>query len=235
MGARMIIGSGGGGGGSGASRAPVESPDSLQSRQYARILDLVSEGPIEGLVAGAQSVFLDGVAVQNNDGSFNFSGVSFEPRTGTQDQTAIPGFNAVEAEAAVGVEVEYATSVTRTLTNANLTAARVTLGIPQMTSQDAATGDLQGTTVQMAIDLQTDGGGFVPQMIGWDYVPAIYYNLLHYRTPSNASGFSLAVYFDLPEGHDGATSTVSVEYRLVGAPGWTTLLTKTLSAYAGRP
>lgn len=243
MGARMIVGSGGGGGG-GASRAPVESPDSLQSRQYARILDLVSEGPIEGLVAGAQSVFLDGVAVQNSDGSFNFNGVSFEPRAGTQDQTAIPGFNAVEAEVAVGVEVEYASSVTRTLTNPNLTAARVTLGVPQLTSQDPVTGDLHGTTVQLAIDVQTNGGGFVPLVLEQNYEPATYHALLHYRTPSNASGFAIAVRFlgypitvqtgDVPEVVQGGNATVSVEYRLVGAPGWTTLATKTLTydAYA---
>ena len=40
-------------------RTPVESPDSLRSIAYFRILDLVSEGEIGGLVNGLQSIYLD--------------------------------------------------------------------------------------------------------------------------------------------------------------------------------
>ena len=41
-----IIGAGGGGGkgGGGSSRSPKTTPDSLDSRQYAIVLDLISEG-----------------------------------------------------------------------------------------------------------------------------------------------------------------------------------------------
>jgi hypothetical protein len=49
-------GAGGGGGGKGggaqsqpAPRTPVIDPDSLNSKQYAQVLDLISEGEIEGL------------------------------------------------------------------------------------------------------------------------------------------------------------------------------------------
>jgi predicted phage tail protein len=38
--------------GSGAQHTPVESPDNLRSIAYFRILDLVSEGEIAGLVNG---------------------------------------------------------------------------------------------------------------------------------------------------------------------------------------
>ena len=46
-------------GGSSQARKPVEAPDSLHSTDYARILDLISEGEIVGLVNGLQSVFLE--------------------------------------------------------------------------------------------------------------------------------------------------------------------------------
>ncbi|KAG0956556.1 hypothetical protein G6F31_012613 [Rhizopus arrhizus] len=41
------------------SREPVEGPDTLRSRSFARVLDLISEGEIRGLVAGNQSIYLD--------------------------------------------------------------------------------------------------------------------------------------------------------------------------------
>ncbi|MDP1619715.1 MAG: hypothetical protein Q8M12_01815, partial [bacterium] len=67
----VIAGAGGGGGGKGGgsgSRTPVESPDSLRSRQYARVLDAICEGPIVGLVNGLKSIYLNDVPLQNTDG-----------------------------------------------------------------------------------------------------------------------------------------------------------------------
>ena len=52
----------------------------LRSRAYARIMDLVSEGEIEGLVDGAKSIYLDGTPLQNADGSFNFQNVTYDTR-----------------------------------------------------------------------------------------------------------------------------------------------------------
>ena len=57
---KLIIGAGGGGkGGGGSARVAQEAPDSLRSKAYARVVDLISEGEIEGLVDGLQSVYLD--------------------------------------------------------------------------------------------------------------------------------------------------------------------------------
>jgi predicted phage tail protein len=39
-------GGGKGGGGGGSSRTPSTTPDSLDSRQYANVVDLISEGEI---------------------------------------------------------------------------------------------------------------------------------------------------------------------------------------------
>ena len=84
---QLIVGSGGGGkGGGGSARVAQEAPDSLRSKAYARVVDLVCEGEIEGLVGGLKSVYLDDTPIQNSDGSYNFTGVTLEARTGTQQQ-----------------------------------------------------------------------------------------------------------------------------------------------------
>ena len=104
---QLIIGAGGGGkGGGGSARVAQEAPDSLRSKAYARVVDLISEGEIEGLVDGLQSVYLDDTPIQNPDGSTNFSGVTLETRNGSQQQSYVPGFSSVENEVVVGVEVK---------------------------------------------------------------------------------------------------------------------------------
>ena len=55
-------GKGGGGGGGGSARTPTEADDSLQSVQHAKVLDLIAEGPIQGLdnqTYPLNSIFLD--------------------------------------------------------------------------------------------------------------------------------------------------------------------------------
>jgi predicted phage tail protein len=154
-------GGGKGGGGGGSTRAPIESPDSLRSRQYARVVDLVSEGEIEGLVDGLKSVYLDDTPVEAADGTLNFSGVTLITRPGTQSQAYIPGFPAVEAESAVSTEFSYALPVTRSISNVNADAARLTVSVPQLTYQSLVTGDTGPTPVDIAIDVNTAGGGWV--------------------------------------------------------------------------
>ena len=97
---------GGGKGGGGSSRVPVEDPDSLRSIEYAKVIDLVSEGEIGGLVNGLKSVYLDETPIQNQDDSYNFAGVNFIETAGAQDQTSIPGFTGSFAETAVSTEVK---------------------------------------------------------------------------------------------------------------------------------
>jgi predicted phage tail protein len=162
----FITGSGGGGGkgGGGGSRAPQEAPDTLRSIQYARVINLLCEGEIEEIVGGPQGIYVDDTPLANPDGSWNFVGAAIEWRTGTPDQTPIPGFSSTESESAVGVAVTAAQPVVRSLTNPNINAVRVTLGFPQLTVTDTNTGDLNGTSVTLAIDIQYNGGGFV-QMI----------------------------------------------------------------------
>ncbi|MFP3701115.1 hypothetical protein SB758_37165, partial [Burkholderia sp. SIMBA_013] len=66
----------------------MESPDSLHSTAYARVIDLLGEGeiygPVHGLGGALRDVYLNGTPVANADGSLNFSNVSIDFRTGTQ-------------------------------------------------------------------------------------------------------------------------------------------------------
>lgn len=135
----------------------------LRSRAYARTLDAVSEGEIVGLVDGAKSIYLNGTQLQNDDGTFNFENVTFDSRNGTNDQTYIAGIPAVESETGVNVEVTKAADVTRTVTNLDVNAVRITLSLQSLFKQ-ADDGKINGTTVQIQIDVQSNGGGYTPYL-----------------------------------------------------------------------
>jgi len=146
--------------GSSSAKTPTEAPDSLRSISYFRILDLVSEGEIGGLVNGLQSVYLDQTPVANADGSLNFQGVHVDLRTGTQDQSYIPGYSSVENEITVGTELKSDAPWTRALANTELSGIRLTIGVPSLQKTNASNGNIEGYSIQFAIDVQTDGGAF---------------------------------------------------------------------------
>lgn len=163
---KQIRGAGGGGGG-GSSSSPAQqrnaviSPDSLVSRQLARVLDLVSEGEIEGLVAGYQSIYLDGTPLQNSDGSLNFSGFTVETRSGSLSQGYIGGFPASESASSVSVEVRNGTPVVRMVSNPNANALRIAVAVPSLYYQDPTTGDVSGSAINLNIEVQPYLGGWV--------------------------------------------------------------------------
>jgi predicted phage tail protein len=164
---KRIKGFGGGGkGGGGGGRVAQEAPDTLRSIAYANVLDLVCEGEIEGLADGMRSVYFNETPLQNENGSVNFSGASIFAVNGSQAQGHIPGFSAVENELLVATEVTADTPVVRQITNDDVDAVRVRVSLPQLTQQDTTNGDLNGAKVQFAIDIQSNGGGFVPQILG---------------------------------------------------------------------
>lgn len=141
----------------GGGREAVEADDTLRSRAFARVLDLICEGEIEGLVDGAKSIYLDGTRLQASDGTFNFQGVTVDFRPGTQGQTPIDGFPAVESETYLGVKVVKDTPLTRTFTNPNVDAFRVKILLPQLYQQDKKTGDVNGASVRFKIEIQGAG------------------------------------------------------------------------------
>ncbi|MCW2242812.1 TipJ family phage tail tip protein [Azospirillum canadense] len=155
-----VSGSGGGkgGGGGDGGRVAQEDPNTLQSTTVARVIDLLGEGEIDGLVDGARSITLDGTPLITGDGSANFPGVTWTLRTGLPDQPHVEGFTATENEVAVSTEVKHDVPVVRTITNPNADAVRVTIRIPALTRQDVTNGDLHGAEVDIAIEVKPTGG-----------------------------------------------------------------------------
>lgn len=152
-----ILGSGGGGKGGGKSHTPREDKDSLRSKATVRILDLVSEGEIEGLVDGLKTVYLNDTPVQNTNGSFNYD-IVFDERAGLPDQPYMEGFPAVESEHVLNQSVTTSVNGTYTATSADVDAIRVTIQLPQGLSRYTDKGDHLGTSVALAIDRQLGSG-----------------------------------------------------------------------------
>ena len=140
---------------------PVEAPNTLKSTAMARIVDLVSEGEIVGLVDGEKSIFFNETPVANPDGTKNFKNYTIDYRYGTPTQDYIPGFPGVENELLVGVELRKDTPYTRAFTNLNLNAVRVRLSTPALYKVNPDNGDTNGYTVLYAIDVSVDGGPWI--------------------------------------------------------------------------
>lgn len=158
----VIQGSKGGGGGS--AHTPVEQPDDLLSIAKLKMLLAISEGEIQGDLT-AQQIYLNDTQLANEDGTYNFTGVVWDWRRGTQDQTYIQGMPEVDNELSVGVAVTQAIAWTRQFTNLTLDAVRIKLSLP-VQYQYKDNGDMVGTVTQYAIDLSTDGGSWVTVVDG---------------------------------------------------------------------
>ena len=180
---KYIKGSGGGGKKQ-ESRKPIRDPDNLNSRQFATIQDLISEGEIEGFAtaskenltkgttayenASLKDVFLDDTPILNANASssspaetdFNFQDVTFKSKFGTANQTAMSGIPA-ETRSPTGVNVTVTTSapVTRQVTNTDVDAVIITLTWPQI-QIFKDNGDILGDTIDYKIQVQYNGGGF---------------------------------------------------------------------------
>ena len=164
--------------------SPTRAPDTLNSRQFATILDLISEGEIEGFAtpskaeitnktsteyknAALKDIFLNDTPILNANASntnpgtsdFNFQNVGFNFKEGTGNQQHIPGIESSQSTTSVGVTVTTSSPVTRQITNTNVDAAKVTITFPQL-QKATDQGDLLGSSVQLKIQIQYNGGGF---------------------------------------------------------------------------
>ncbi|MFM0595322.1 TipJ family phage tail tip protein [Paraburkholderia dilworthii] len=206
-----IAGSKGGGGGS----TPTESPDSLHSIAYARILDLISVGaPIRGLVNGLQSIYFDGTPLQNSDGSLNFQNVTVDTRPGTPDQSYLPGFPAVESEVAIGVALTSDAAWVHQIENTQLTAVRVRFGLPAFQKSNQSTGDVTGYRVEYAIDLAAVGGSFAQVLAGaFDgKTTSLYERSVRIELPASTAGWVVRVRRLTPNANSSLIAdTINVE------------------------
>ncbi|MEX0445529.1 phage tail protein [Xenorhabdus sp. SGI246] len=153
MGNHLIQGSKGGGR---SPRTPVESPDSLQSTSYAKIILALGEGEFAGGLDGT-NIFLDNTPIIGPNGQANFEGVKWEFRPGTPYQDYIPGMPAVEND--LTVRAELVESWVRSVTNTQLSAVRIRLSWPQLQTQQE-NGDTVGYRINYVIEVATDGGAY---------------------------------------------------------------------------
>ena len=137
-----VLGTGAKGKGSGTNGA-TEAPNTLQSTAIVRIIDILSEGPIGGLVDGAKSIFFNNTPLMASDGSYNFLGVTWEVRLGYPEQDPVAGYPAAEETLQVGVQVQQLRPIIQTITSATANAARVTIRIPALVTQNTSNGNLE--------------------------------------------------------------------------------------------
>ncbi len=139
----------------GSSHTPVEAKETGRSFQILRMLEVISEGEIEGLVDDMKSVYLDKTPLANADGSFNFKNVSVYANAGTQDQDVLREFNSVEKEINVGTKVLKNKPIIKTVTDVNVNRIRMTLGVERLMVQED-NGDTNPTSVSMLVEVLKD-------------------------------------------------------------------------------
>lgn len=179
-----------GAGGSGGGRSPVEAPNSLQSKNILRLIDVLSEGPIEGPVQGLQSVFFNKTPFQNTEGGFNFRGATVDYRLGLPDQTPLPGFPAVEQEVSVGVEVTTLSPLVRSVVSPEADSVRLKMRIPSLSFLDTSTGDTGPTAVSFQIEVQESGGPWSPALLNYSWADIGAANTL---AINNSRGFRITL------------------------------------------
>lgn len=147
--------------GKGGSRTPKESPNTLKSNSTARIIDLVGEGEIGGLINGLQSVYLDETPVQNPDGSFNFDGIRVIERVGTPYQSYVSGFPAAEQEVNVSTEVKNGSPIVRSINSLDVDGVRIKINIPALyktINSGKRAGDIDPWQVSVAVEVKENNG-----------------------------------------------------------------------------
>ena len=149
-----IAGSGGGG-----QKAPSEDSDSLQSRSYVGIVDLLGEGQIGGLVDKDKSLYLNGTPLRSEADEFNFEDVSWDERKGTQNQDYITGFGDIETPFPVGTQLKYNVPSSFIVTNPRVDEVRIILGISALVKTDDD-GDVHGSSVKFEFSMAMNGGRY---------------------------------------------------------------------------
>ncbi|EFR1742118.1 host specificity protein J [Salmonella enterica] len=148
--------------GGGKASTPKLLDDNLKSKQYYRVLDLISEGEIYGPVdqEHLSSFKLNKTPVTESNGNVNVNGISVAWRPGSETQEPINGFSAIEATTIVNTEVTYDTPLVRTITDQDVTRVRFNVGTTGLGEQDTK-GNQKNTSVTMVIESRTGSTGWV--------------------------------------------------------------------------
>ncbi|KAE9640678.1 DUF1983 domain-containing protein [Pseudomonas sp. PB103] len=145
-------------GGSSKPKSPVEASDSLRSTNLAKLLIAVGEGEFDS-VPTDYDIYLDNTPIRDASGNYNFPNVRWDWRSGSVDQTYIPGIPSVENETSLNVELRSDAPWVRSITNTQLSAIRMRFAWPALQRQDDE-GNVGGYRIDFAIDLATDGGAY---------------------------------------------------------------------------
>lgn len=164
MGAAQKLDIHGAKGGESKPKSPVEAPDSLRSTNVAKILIAVGEGEFDGTPT-ARDIYLDNTPIKDASGNFNFTNVKWEWRPGSVEQTYIPGIPSVDNETSLNIELRSGAPWVQSLTNLQLSAARIRVATPRLASQDAE-GNINGYRIEYAVDVATDGGAYQQVLLG---------------------------------------------------------------------
>lgn len=142
--------------GGGKAKTPVLLNDNLYHKQFYRVLDILSEGPIYGPVnqkAPLNDVMLNDTPVTDANGNTSIPGISVAWRNGTADQSPINGFNAIESTVIVNTKVTHDTPIIRTVSDPNVTRVRLNLGVDALVQSDEK-GNQYNTSVMLMVDVK---------------------------------------------------------------------------------
>ncbi|MBZ9352452.1 DUF1983 domain-containing protein [Escherichia coli] len=142
--------------GGGKAKTPTLINDNLYHKQFYRVLDIISEGPIYGPVntkAPLNSVMLNDTPVTDANGNTSIPGISVAWRNGTIDQSPINGFNAIESTVIVNAQVKHDTPIIRTVSDPNVNRVRLNIGVDSLVQSDEQ-GNQHNTSVMMMIDVK---------------------------------------------------------------------------------
>lgn len=145
-------------GGDKKPKSPTEASDNLRSTNIAKLLIAVGEGEFEG-VPTAADIYLDNTPINDASGNVNFPNVKWEWRSGSVDQTYIPGIPSVENETSLNIELRSDAAWVRSVTNTQLSAVRLRFACPALQRSDDQ-GNIGGYRIEYAIDVATDGGAY---------------------------------------------------------------------------
>ena len=156
--------------------------DALSSKQFSTLIEIISEGQIEGSVSASKAgvtdktsdaylnhflkdVFLNGTQVLQEaadvssppDSAFNFKSVEFDFRDGSSSQTKINGVRNIERTTVNGLTVTTSNPREETITDTSIETVRITVQFQALqTFED--NGNISGAEVQLQIKtVQNDG------------------------------------------------------------------------------
>ncbi|MGJ0190735.1 TipJ family phage tail tip protein [Pantoea sp. RRHST58] len=138
-------------------KTPHDKPDNLRSSQVLSVIDVISEGPVAGLVDGLKSVLINGTPVLGPDGQVNVQGVSMRFHAGTADQPPLKEFEASAREKLINADVTAQYAVTRTVDGKETDRLRMTMGVRQLFSVNKK-GETQDASVTLQIHIRHPAG-----------------------------------------------------------------------------